>query len=306
MPLSRFSQISLLLVCVSSLSALAAPPTTEVTVRIKLVNEYLIVVPVTINGLGPYDFVLDTGSNNTMLDQKLADELTLPHGKATTIIGANGSRSLSAVYAESLSIAGATVDGKELLLFAATIPQGLPSKVRGVLGEDFLQHFDLLIDYPRQLIQLESGLSSMAETLRGEHLPIRLNGTVRGQPSLGRLILSARIQQLGENPLSLVLDSGANTLTLFREDLGVGSNRQTFLESSSFKSSNIITRETRTIRSLYLGKSEVDDLTVIALTGHPDSDTDGLIPTSLFHSIFISHQGKFVILNPSLPKGGRQ
>ncbi len=63
--------------------------------------------------------------------------------------------------------------------------------------------------------------------------------------------------------------------------------------------------ETRTIRSLDLGRSEVDDLTVIALAGHPDSDTDGLIPTSLFHSIFISHQGRFVILNPSLPKGGR-
>jgi predicted aspartyl protease len=304
MPLSRFSQIPLLLICVSTLPAIAAPPTTEVTVRIKLVNEYLIVVPVTINGLGPYDFVLDTGSNNTMLDQKLADELALPQGKATTIIGANGSRSLSAVYAESVSIAGAMVDGKELFLFASTIP--LPSKVRGVLGEDFLQHFDLLIDYPHQLIQLESGLSSMAETLRGEHLPIRLSGTVRGQPSLGRLILFARIQQLGENPLSLVLDSGANTLTLFRADLGVGSNRQTFLDSSSFKSSNIITRQTRTIRSLYLGKSELDDLTVIALAGHPDSDTDGLIPTLLFHSIFISHQGKFVILNPFLPKGGRQ
>ncbi len=129
MPLSRFSQISLLLICVSSLPAIAAPPTTEVTVRIKLVNEYLIVVPVTINGLGPYDFVLDTGSNNTMLDQKLADELALPHGKATTIIGANGSRSLSAVYAESLSIAGATVDGKELFLFAsADSAEAFPQK----------------------------------------------------------------------------------------------------------------------------------------------------------------------------------
>ncbi len=305
MPLSRLSQIPLLLICLSTLPAIAAPATTEVTVRIKIANQYLIVVPVTINGLGPYDFVLDTGTNNTMLDQKLADELTLPHGKATTIIGANGSRSLIAVYAESLSIAGAMVDGKELFLFASTIPQGLPSKVRGVLGEDFLQHFDLLIDYPHKLIQLESGLSSMAETLRGEHLPIRLSGTVRGEPTLRRLILSAHCQQLGENPLSLVLDSGANNLTLFREDLGVGSTPQTFLESSSFKSSSIIARETRTIRSLYLGKSEVDDLTVIALAGHPDSDTDGLIPTSLFHSIFISHQGKFVILNPSFPKKSR-
>ena len=62
--------------------------------------------------------------------------------------------------------------------------------------------------------------------------------------------------------------------------------------------------ETRTLRRLNLGRNEVNDLTVVAVAGQQGQDVEGLIPISLFHSIFISHQGRFVILNPSVPKGG--
>jgi hypothetical protein len=301
----RFSRISLLLICASSLPAIAAPATTEVTARIKIANDYLIVVPVTINGSGPYDFVLDTGSNNTILDQKLADELALPRGKTTTHFGVKGSMSLPAVYADSLSIAGATVDGKGLFLFSSANLKSLPRKVRGILGEDFLQNFDILIDYRHQIIQLESGLASLAETLAGERLAVQLGGTRQGKPTFGRLILLGRIHELGDNPISLLLDSGVNNLILFRDTLGPGSNRQEeFVDAGTFKPWGITGMETKTVRRLNLGRNEVNDLTVIAV-GQEELDTDGLIPTSLFHSIFISHQGRFVILNPSLPKGSR-
>jgi len=147
-----------------------------------------------------------------------------------------------------------------------------PPKSRGILGEDFLQNFDILIDYHHQIIQLESGLGTLAETLTGEHLPVQLSGALRGEPTFRRLIL--------------------------------GASRQMF-EGAPFNSSGLTTMETRTVRRLDLRKDEVNDLTVIAHTGQPESDTDGLIPTSLFHSIFISHQGGFVILNPSRPKKSR-
>jgi predicted aspartyl protease len=304
MPIRRFSQIVLLLICASNLhaTATAAPAPTEVTARIKIVNDYLIVVPITINGSGPYDFLLDTGSNNTILDQKLGDDLALPHGKATTIFGANGSMSLSSVYADSLSMAAATVDGKALSLFSSANLRSLPRKVRGILGEDFLQNFDILIDYRRQIIQLEPGLGPLAQTLAGEHLPIQLSGTRQGKPTFGRLILIGRIDELGDNPVSLLLDSGANNLTLFRETLGPGSNRRGFVDAGTFKSSGITLMETKTVRRLNLGRNEVNDLTVIGVAGKREHDVDGLIPISLFHSIFISHQGRFVILNPTLPK----
>lgn len=72
-PTRHFGQFCLLLLCVSSLPAIAAPA----TIRFTIAKDFLIVVPITINGSGPYDKLLDTGSNNTMLDQKLADEFAL-------------------------------------------------------------------------------------------------------------------------------------------------------------------------------------------------------------------------------------
>lgn len=300
-PIRRFSLIVVLFSCISRLPAIAAPVTTEVVVRFKIASDYMIVVPVTINGSGPYDFVLDTGSNNTMLDQKLADELALPHGGETTVFRPRSSMSSATVYADSFSIAGATVAGKDLVLVTSADLRGLPRKVRGVLGEDFLQNFDVLIDYIHLVIQLESGLSSMAETLKGEHLPIQLNGRLRGEPILRRLIVAGHIRDLGDKSLSLLLDSGTNNLTLFRENLGVGSKRQTFIDISNVSAANIVTMKTQVIRGLNLGKKEINNLTVVALSRGPESDADGMIPTSLFHSIFISHQGRFVILNPCFP-----
>ena len=301
----RFSQIVPLLTCVSSLSAIAAPSITEVTATFKIVNDYLIVVPVTINGSGPYDFVLDTGSNNTMLDQKLAEELALPRGGEATVMGIAGSTSVAAVNANSLSIAGAIVDGKDLCLSTVARMHALPARVRGILGEDFLQHFDVLIDYRHRIIRLESGLGQLAQTLVGERVPLQLSGTNQGGPLPGRLIVIGHIPGLGDNPISLLLDSAANNLTLFRETLGPGSIRQEFVDAGALKSSEISMVETRTFRRLNLGRSQVDDLTVVAIAGRQEQDVDGLVPLSLFHSIFISHQGRFVILNPSLPKGSQ-
>ena len=300
----RFNLISLLLACISSLLANASVATTETAAKIRIVKDSMIVVPVTINGSGPYDFLLDTGSTNSMLDQRLADELALRREGEATVVGFRDSITVSLVHVDSLSIAGATIAGKDFFLSTYVKVPSLPSEVRGVLGEDYLQNFDVLIDYGRQVIQLESGLGSMAESLKGEHLPIELNGTVQGEPTFGRLVVTGHISDLGDNSLSLLIDSGANNLTLFRENLGIGANTQPFV-NAGIKSTRLSMMETRIVNKLSLGKREVYDLAVIAVRDRPYQDVDGLMPTSLFHSIFISHRGRFVILNPSFPKGSR-
>jgi hypothetical protein len=59
-----------------------------------------------------------------MLDQKLADELALTHSSERISVGVMGSATVSAVYANSSSVAGATVAGKDLSLFASTDVKG--------------------------------------------------------------------------------------------------------------------------------------------------------------------------------------
>src|SRR5262245_35599651 len=47
------------------------------TTQFKLLNGYVIVIPVTVNGAGPYEFVLDTGSNATLICGEFARALRL-------------------------------------------------------------------------------------------------------------------------------------------------------------------------------------------------------------------------------------
>lgn len=186
-------------------------------------------------------------------------------------------------------------------MLSADHAANVASGVRGVLGEDFLRNFDVLIDYRHRVMRLESAPGSMAETAVGEHLPLQLTATCLGKLTRNRLVVSGRIQELGDTPMSLLLDSGANQLTLFRDNLGPGENQADPISAGNFSQWITSSAAVRRIRSLNLGHTAVSNLIVIALSRRTDVDSDGLIPTSLFHSVFISHFGRFVILNPSFP-----
>jgi predicted aspartyl protease len=267
------------------------------TAKIKVDELAMIIVPVSIDGSAPYDFLLDTGASKTMVDQKLADQLALPRITEKTVSGMLGSAKMSVVHIDSLSVAGASVAAGEI--FSSDHVPTVTAKVRGVLGEDFLQNFDLLIDYRHQSIQLQSPLSSMAATVAGERLPLQLTGELHGRPTTGRLVVSGHIPELGDKPMSLLLDSGANSLVLFQDSLGPGAAREQSLQAGSFNKWISSSAATRSIRVLSLGRNSVENLTVVALDRRAEVDTDGLVPTSLFHSVFISPRGGFAILNPS-------
>jgi len=269
------------------------------TIKIKLDERSMIIVPVSVNGAGPYDFVMDTGCAKTIVDRKLASELSLPQVGERTVVGVLASAKLSVVHVDSLSLGGATVSGGEL--FSADHAANVTSGVRGVLGEDFLRNFDVLIDYRHRVVRLESAPGSMAETAVGEHLLLQLAATNHGKLTHNRLIISGRIQELGDAPMSLLLDSGANQLTLFRDNLGPGENQAEPISAGNLGQWITSSAAARRICSLDLGHSSVSNLVVIALSRRDAVDSDGLLPTSQFHSILISHFGRFVILNPSFP-----
>ena len=304
----RFNRFFVLLALSTFIPAMAqvpqtAPTTNIVTTKIKLDDLSMIIVPVTINGSGPYDFLLDTGCAKTIVDQKLADQLGLPRAGEKTVVGMLASARMSVVHVDSLSVAGASVAGGDVL--SSDHPATIAGKVRGVFGEDFLKNFDLLIDYRHQSIRLETPLGSMAETAIGEHLPLELNGMLHGQPTYNRLVVSGHVPELGDTAMLLLLDSGTNSPTLFQDSLGAGAAQQQPVRAGNFNQWVSSSASTRTVRSLSLGGNTLTNLTLIAISRRAEVDTDGLVPTSLFHSIFISHQGKFAILNPLFPKVGR-
>jgi hypothetical protein len=262
-----------------------------------IVNGFMVVVPVHINGAGPYEFLLDTGTSRSMVVARVADQLALPTTGRSVIVGIRGASTISLVQAGSLSLAGATVPNLQLTVVPKN--SGFPSEVAGVLGEDFLENFDVLLDNRHHTLELQPGSGSLSEMLSGERLPLQSTGVLDGAPTAGRIIVQGHASELGGKEITVLLDSGANNLMWFH---GAASLGPATAQESSFAASNgavSSTVYTRSIGSLQLGQKRVPGLTAWSQSRPVSADTDAALPTSVFHSIFISHSQRYVIFDPS-------
>ena len=111
-----------------------------------------IVVPVTVGGLGPFRFLLDTGSTHTAVTDRLATAVDAVPVARTVMRAAAGSVGCLVVALPTVVVDGVSADG----LTATALPQSaaaaLGPGVDGVLGQDFLSRFAFTIDYRRSQI----------------------------------------------------------------------------------------------------------------------------------------------------------
>jgi hypothetical protein len=263
----------------------------------------MIIVPVTINGSGPFDFMLDTGDTITLIDQKLAEELHLPAAGVGRLAGPGKEAVTSIAHADSVSMGGANVRGLNLFVINH-LADGSPHHVRGSLGEDFMRHFDLLIDNRHHLIQFDPGPGPLSDMFAGERLPLSLNGSTEKDATENRLIIVGHCFESGGREMKFQLDSGVSDVVLLS-----GLNSLTaYPPTVSLLPPHVVKgplgggfEGNFQTAHLQLGK-RVFNKSVIVPEGNLSLrgvDVDGLLPTSLFQSIFISHSGKFAILDPS-------
>jgi hypothetical protein len=172
------------------------------------------------------------------------------------------------------------------------------TNVRGVLGEDYLRNFDIYIDYRRQLIQLEPSPGVLGNTLAGERLPLGLYGSRGEKIASNRLVIEGQFLEFGNNDSVLEIDSGAPYLLLCSPviRLGISNIPRIFEVTGALGGSFAATSQAAHLR---LGKKELFSNVIVPKDDLPFLNVDGFLPTSLFRSIFISHSGRFVILDPS-------
>ena len=281
--------------CLPALTAALGQPPYQV--RFRVTGESIIVVPVTINGSGPFDFMLDTGDTKTLIDQKLAEELHLPNVGARRVTAPGKEAVTALAHTDSVSMGGADVRG--LNLFVINHLADGQSHVRGSLGEDFMRHFDILIDNRHHLIQFEPSPGPLTDMVAGERLPLSLNGSIEKERTENRLIIVGHCFESGDREIKFQLDSGVSGIVLFS-----GLNPMTVsLLPPHFVGGPLGGGFEANFQTahLQLGKRVFNKAVAVpegnlSLRG---VDVDGLLPTSLFQSIFISHSGKFVILEPS-------
>jgi hypothetical protein len=116
----------------------------------------LLVVPVQVNGKGPFPFALDTGASQTVITPALARTLGLGTADGPDILGAGGAAGAGVTILESLGVAGTVQRDRTVIIsgFIETIHQEIGAHLDGILVYDFLKSFLVSIDYTRQILRL--------------------------------------------------------------------------------------------------------------------------------------------------------
>jgi hypothetical protein len=125
----------------------AAPPTAHVTITPR---RPLALVPVTVNGRGPFRFALDTGARTSVLAPATAEAAGLRGRGALELFGAGGRESATMLGPGRLRVGAAPPVTFPLLASdaLARISVEAGARVDGILGASALAGGTLTVDYP--------------------------------------------------------------------------------------------------------------------------------------------------------------
>jgi gag-polyprotein putative aspartyl protease len=272
-------------------TAESSPP---VTVSMRPYKGTRSVVAVKLNGAGPYDLMVDTGATVTVLDAALFQELGLRAEGSSQVTSSAGvtDQILSVVQEITLD----SLSARNIAVVSMKSPMTATGYygVRGILGENFLRHFDILLDNQHRKITLDVG-EGLAQSLDGERLPITFPSMSHGGENLYQPMISVTVQAYGQ--ASLLLDSGATTLVLLQ-----WRNRlQTSVADMRLRTVNGSLPCESTKDRVSLGKGTISDFVMLRCQSETvkPRDRTGVLPTGIFKQIFISHAGSYAIINPS-------
>jgi hypothetical protein len=295
--------VTLATVTLSTLQAESHCPAGIASVTPRFVQRALIVIPVRINQAGPFDFMVDTGSQVTVVDPLLASELHLkPQGTVGLVTVASYVHA-SLTVLDTLEAASHFVEKPAVVVQDLGQIQAADTRIRGVLGENFLAHFDLLIDYPHKLLCLdETGV--MRESVRGERISLVAPEHPESEvPFTDRLVISVHLSGTGTRQILLQLDSGSDGLILYAggDEAKRGILKQATLQgggvSKAQRAFAVLPPQDMRIGARTL--SHISFVTsVIVGKNLPGQHEDGLLPTVLFQQVFISGGDHYVVFDP--------
>jgi hypothetical protein len=269
----------------------------------RLVAGALLVIPVKINQSGPFDFMVDTGSQLNVIDPKLADQLNLKWQAKVSLVATSAVSQASVGEVDSLQAGSQTVL-KPLVAVQDLGPiEAADPRIRGVLGENFLAHFDVLIDYSRGLLCLDEA-KVMERYVRGERIPLVDSEHPETElPFSGRLVVSVILSDTGARPILLQLDSGSDGPILFA---GNKELEQPLLRRAKLQSPQA--GEARRAfavlppQDMRVGTRIVRKVPFVTPSSGsqsaPGREEDGVLATVLFQRVYVSHSDRFVMFDP--------
>jgi Aspartyl protease len=279
---------------VSTLSAENHCPGNVASVPFHVGNGHQIILPVSVNHAGPYNFLLDTGMQITMIDQSLAVALHLETQGTAVVAGAGSSQSASLARLDLLEAGSHAVPNTKVLVYDL---QKL--HIQGILGEDFLEHFDMLIDNVHGLVCLDDS-AAMRVDVRGPHTDLLTSAERGGSLVPNLMIVEARLSD-ATRPVRLMLDSGTNGAILYNTSEYLAPPQKGHIEGTGVDGRQLIFSALPP-QDVKIGSLKLSGVTFVSLPGtQKDARAkgfDGNLTLGLFRRVFIAHADHFAILDP--------
>ncbi len=219
------------------------------TIAMEIERYRRMTVPVTIMGEGPFDFMVDTGAQATVLSRDLADRLQLLDREPATLVGMASRRAV-----ETTMVPDFILGERSMTIRTAPLVEGQHiGGADGILGLDSLQDQRVLLDFATGEMHVSDSLGSGG---RGGY-----DIVVRAQERLGQLIIH-RAEIDGVN-VDVIVDTGAQG-SVGNMALQERLRRRRQLEDAVMTDVNgvQIAGETRVARQLHLGSAQVNNMVV--------------------------------------------
>ena len=170
-----------------------ANPQTEI-LQLEEERNNRLTIPVMISGQGPYDFMIDTGSQATAVTHQINQSLSLPSLGTATLIGMASQRPVDVVEVDNLTMGSHVIND-----LRSPVLNREHVGADGIIGLDSLQDFRVLIDFRNETIAVED--VSKKASRKGFEI------VVRARQQLGQLLITdALIEGVRA---TVIIDTGA-------------------------------------------------------------------------------------------------
>jgi hypothetical protein len=270
-------------------------------VPLREVQGALFAVSLKVNGSGPFDFLVDTGSQITTVDDRLASQLGLPTNETTGVSGIATYERKAFTQLTQVEVADRGVTDVLAVVDDLTQLHTTDGKIRGILGENFLAHFDLLIDNWHHALCLDD-TGAMAAGMKGERVALaNPYGADHDLPFTRPLIIEVHMDGV-KSPVLFRLDSGCNVPLIY---------------GGRFQPHDIVPRSAQILKRIVDGVEQQfavlpprevsvggDNVQITfvepmnSIGAARQTREDGLMPTQVFQRVFVSYKNQFAILDP--------
>jgi predicted aspartyl protease len=155
-----------------------------------------VVAPVTVNGQGPFRFIVDTGANRSVVSESLAARLGLTPNGSDQVHSVHGVTTAPLVGVDSLQYGGVSLNTAALPMLSGNVLAG----EHGLLGVDGMSGRRLRMDFERHCIEIVP--SREARRLRGW-------SSIEGQMRFGHLVIVRG--SINGIRVNLLLDTGSDS-----------------------------------------------------------------------------------------------